>query len=400
MGLILGGLISGLGAGAGAAADSLERSRQIEEERAARAEERRLDREARNLDRQAERESREALLRERLDYSRERDSARGTGTRSTSGGGTARGGGGVDEARENELISARTGMSVPEVEQFRRANRTGNFLDEYGVDQAMAAPDDDLGGSAQRTERVLPPGFSQFVEERRKLIGRELEAITYGKDYDEVEKGRAAAGDNEVRGLITGASKPEDDAAAARKLHARAGKGEWQGGSTGSSNEFTGESKLNPLGNAKVGTEKSAQAENAAQAGKARAGADADRALAEKRRAGGDDGEMTNDQLNRAIETARKELDSAQKAARDAPTKEREAKAGEISEIRARLRRLQAIQDNRIGGKTPEPAAAPKASDGKRAPNAIASPKTKAEYDALPSGAKYKDPNGVVRTKN
>lgn len=365
MGLILGGILAGAGTGVSGAADMMERERIAAEERAARAEAARLDRELRA-----------GINTENADLRRELAAARAL-PRSSSGGG-ASGGSPSAAARDlaegsvgEESLAAQLGMSVPEFRRFRAAQRTGDYEGAYGQERVV---DDESGG---HTARALPEGFKTWLDQKRREFADASRPYVFGKDAKEVEQARGEQLENDVRGRIVGAKDEGGLTAGARTMNAMKGKGEYEGGATGSTNTFTGAQSMNQLGKAKVATEGTAQQENRAQAGKAAAGADADRALAAKRRAGGDDGEMTNDQLNRAIDSARKELATAESLAKDAFGADKDEKRAQAAEVRARLRRLQSLQDDRTGGKTPAPA----------------SPAAKT-IDALPKGAK------VIGTSN
>lgn len=375
MGLILGGILAGAGTGVSGAADMMERERIAAEERAARAEAARLEREARAEDRRLDRELRAGINTENADLRRELAAARAA---PRSAGGGAAGGASSASARDmvegsagEEALAAQLGMSVPEFRRFRAAERTGDYEGAYGQERVV---DDESGG---HTARALPEGFKTWLAAKRKEFADASRLYVFGKDAKEVEQARGEQMENDVRAEIAGAQDDGGLISGGRRLNAMAGKGEYEGGATGSTNTFTGAQTLNQLGKAKVGTEGTAQQENRAQAGAAAASGRAADALAAKRRAGGDDGEMTNDQLNRAIDSARKELATAENLAKDAFGADKDEKRAQAAEVRARLRRLQALQDDRTGGKTPAPA----------------SPAAKT-IDALPKGAK------VIGTSN
>lgn len=366
MGLLLGGMMQGLGAGVIGAADTMERERALAYANAVRHEERKLERDSREEQRRLDREERAQRAADAAELRREIAASK----KSSGGSGGGNNFDSAEPGQDENLMAAEMGISVPELREFLKAQ--GGDTTGFQKDQVV---EDESGGHVQKT---LPPGFDKFMAERRKSYASAMSKFRFAKGADDVAKARGSEQESAVTGLIAGAQNPEQVQEGARKANAIKGNGEFKGGATGVTNEFTGTQTMNPVGNAQVKTEGSKQAENYAQAGSAKAAAGASNALADKRRAGGDDNVMTNDQLNRAIETARK----AEKDARDAGDKVA------AQEARERRIRLQAEQDGRVGGKKSE-AKAP-------APKKLEPSEEKAAAAAAKQAiAKGKDPAAV-----
>ncbi len=294
------------------------------------------------------------------------------------------GGSGITEIKEGglaeEAMANRLGISVPELRAQRRAVQTG----EGGIDASK--------------QRALAAIQEEFL---------------HGKDYKAVTEGRGQELQNDVgRGIVGGTMTPE---AGGKKVAALAGK-EMYGESGGVVvDKFEGSTKTTPVGESQI-------VENRAQAGKAAA----DAAKAKDETAGG----VKPKDMIATIESQRKDIKDEITAVRDAQRAELAAeispakKQAIIARYNAKLEQLEARRTDleeqfqalrkrmelptRGGEKkdTPKPgvddAKKPQAGDNgnvKPAAGGVPAPKSKAEYDALPKGTRYRDPTGAIRIK-
>ena len=187
--------------------------------------------------------------------------ARGGSSRSGSGAGGA--GGAADE----ELMAAQMNMTVPELQKFRNAQRTGDNS-AYAVEQPQAAPATDepqwSGAPAAPAAKALPPSFDSWLEQKRQQFATAGAEQHYGKDYDNVVKGRR--GMQEIGASEAALRNPGQAGLIGKSMAVGEGKDIYGGNESGTYDKFTGEQTTGAVGQSKI-------RENDAQAGKARADA-------------------------------------------------------------------------------------------------------------------------------
>jgi hypothetical protein len=244
-----------------------------------------------------DRESRMTLRREELAYRAEKDLAdrefresqdalykKAVGAGGSSGGG---GKGGIaledlgPEGKAENLIAMKANMTLPEYKQFQKAQTTGDFSG-YAVDTPRFGREPEpgteqlgpVGGEfsdavsrktsnlTAETIKQLPPGFKEFADAKRKQIGAIIESYALGPAFDDVEKGRQT-------GLITSIGEkaytsPETAPVGGQAVAVIGGKPLVEVKDGMQFNQYTGTSKVTPVGQSQI-------TENVAQAGEATA---------------------------------------------------------------------------------------------------------------------------------
>jgi hypothetical protein len=217
-----------------------------------------------------DREARMTLRREELAYREANDLANrefresqnalykkavGAGGGSSSGGG-GKGGIALEDlspgGKAESIIAMNSGMTLPEYQRFRKADTTGDFT-PFMKDEI------DIGPSGEEsTVSRLPPQFKEYADAKRKQIGAIIESYALGPAFDDVQKGRQT-------GLITSIGEkaytsPETAPVGGQAVAVIGGKPLVEVKDGMQFNQYTGTSKVTPVGQSQI-------TENVAQAG-------------------------------------------------------------------------------------------------------------------------------------
>jgi len=217
-----------------------------------------------------DREARMTLRREELAYREANDLAnrefresqnalykKAVGAGGSSGGsGGGKGGIALEDlalgGRAESMIAMNTGDTLPELQKFRKANETGDFT-PFMKDEI------DIGPSGEEsTVSRLPPQFKEYADAKRKQIGAIIESYALGPAFDDVQKGRQTGRTTEIgEGVLSGAVNAGKGGQAVAVM---GGKPlvNVEGGMQ--FNQYTGESKVTPVGQSQI-------TENVAKAG-------------------------------------------------------------------------------------------------------------------------------------
>jgi len=245
-----------------------------------------------------DREARMTLRREELAYreandlanreSRESQNAlykKAVGAGGSSGGGGGKGGIALEDlspgGKAESIIAMNSGMTLPDYQRFRKADTTGDFSG-YAVDTPRFGREPEpgteqlgpVGGEfsdavsrktsnlTAETVKQLPPGFKEFADAKRKQIGEIIESYALGPAFDDVKKGRQT-------GLITSIGEkaytsPETAPVGGQAVAVMGGKPLVEVKDGMQFNQYTGTSKVTPVGQSQI-------TENVAKAGEATA---------------------------------------------------------------------------------------------------------------------------------
>ena len=307
-------------------------------------------------------------------------------------------------------FAAELGMSLPEYERQYNAMKSGDtsaFQKERNVGSTM----DDTYGTQPVTEKYYPEGFEKEYSAKAKAIGAlSMVYATAGESKNIAEARQIGLVTNAMEGAQAGG----DVTKAAQLAAISKGHVPYAGDSNVTRNVFTGDTKETTVGTATIG-EKGAQAATQTklaekhgeeiikikeevkkiQAEIPEVNARTKKIQAETGEVGKDKAGQTHDRLSTVINSANATLKSLED---NGPGKTLASKAlWEQQRADAIALRDQAIglQKEALGARAAPPPAATGTSTGGGAPKKV----TKAEYDALPSGAQYIDPNGQLRTK-
>jgi len=217
-----------------------------------------------------DREARMTLRREELAYRSEKDLAdrefresqnalykKAVGAGGSSGGsGGGKGGIALEDlspgGKAESIIAMNSGMTLPDYQRFRKADTTGDFT-PFMKDEI------DIGPSGEEsTVSRLPPQFKEYADAKRKQIGAIIESYALGPAFDDVQKGRQTGRTTEIgEGVLSGAVNAGKGGQAVAVM---GGKPlvNVEGGMQ--FNQYTGESKVTPVGQSQI-------TENVAQAG-------------------------------------------------------------------------------------------------------------------------------------
>jgi hypothetical protein len=342
------------------------------------------------------------LQRERLEANSARDAERFATQREIAAlkadAAAAKAGGSIkmDEgSMAEEAAAGRLGITIPELRALRASSRTGDASSfATGVGEELDGPTESGGPLNKKT---MTAADQKWVADKRRALADIQSEFMHGKDYDEVAKGRRTEIGNEVsRGIVGGAISPEQGG---QTIAATEGKSAYKESGGTVTNEFSGSNKTTAVGDSQV-------KENEADA-------------AEKRfkAAGG----VGKDKLIETIDAQRKSIDQEARDLREAKKAELDAAIGPRAKqsiidaykmreqnIEARRRDLDAQFDAVRANRSLPPRKDPKnpgdngnvkSPEAEPANSGPAKPKTKAEYDKLPKGARYVDPEGKTRIK-
>jgi hypothetical protein len=330
-GLIWGSLAQGLGNAATTVGQGMAQEQ---------AETRRL--EATMADRAAAREEALARMRENQEFRADeaeknrifREQMAGGVGGGGGGSGGGGGGGGNGAMLSDEAAAAKMDMSVPEYQQFRESERTGNY-DAYKQSSPLPGPTEN--GEPLMGPADLPAGFKDFIKAKRAQFAGMAEESAYRGNYDEITKGRRTQVGNEfASGIVSGAMSTQ---AGAERIAATEGKGAYGKGGV---NEFTGAPD-------QVG--RSAINENNAQAGSASAAAGKYRAET------GHVGESARTETLKALTQeriaatsaaaeARREVDALRSSMKDMSKSEKAATQPALEAAQNKLARYEEDRDN------------------------------------------------------
>lgn len=322
---------------------------------------------------------------------------------------------GVDPAdiapggRLAHLIAGEAGMTVPDYEKQINAMKTGDMSGYETIVGARA------GEEGPTPIKALPEGFKKEFDAKAKMLSQL--AMTY-------VTGSEAKGIAEAKqiGLVTnameGAQAGGDVTKAAQLAAISKGHVPYAGDSNVTRNVLTGDTSTTAVGAATI-SEKGALAkqaeagatENAAQAKAADAlaaertatlpklteeikklKAETEKIQKETNQVGVD---KTHERLSSIINSANATVTALQNTSKGNTPESKAAWDKQLAEAEALRRKAIALQTGALDSRTTPPPAA----TGKRTSGGAPKKVTKDEYDALPSGAQYIDPNGQIRTK-
>jgi len=289
-------------------------------------------------------------------------------------------------------MAAQMEMTVPQYTEFYNSMKSGDktaFLQKVTT-QAAPGMGAYQGQTAEQvsaeTKMELPAGFEAEYKAKMKKLGQLQESYALGGHYDDVMKGRQQGFQTETGvGVLAGNIKPGPGGEA---VGVSLGKERMKVEGGEKLNVFTGESNTTPLGKSQI-TENMAQATKAKEGG----GAKAPRVQSTKEDSNGNMVLIMSDGTSKPLlEKDGKPMQSAafnKEIARTITKMEEESsKFKNLSEEEKRAK-----AQERLTGKMSE--AAPAASS-----TSVATPVTQADFDKLPSGAKYRNPkDGKTYTK-
>jgi len=326
-------------------------------------------------------------------------------------------------------FAAELGMSLPEYERQYNAMKSGDtsaFQKERNVGSTM----DDTYGTQPVTEKYYPEGFEKEYSAKAKAIGAlSMVYATAGESKNIAEARQIGLVTNAMEGAQAGG----DVTKAAQLAAISKGHVPYAGDSNVTRNVFTGDTKETTVGTATIG-EKGAlaaqatagAAENTAQAAtQTKLGAKYDKdiekmaeeikEIKEKTaeaaartgkikaetgqvgKEGGKDHEKRQERLSTVINSANATITSLQNSSKGNTAESKATWERQMADAVAMRDQAIALQKEALSGRAespPPPAAAATTAKG-GAPKKV----SKAEYDALPSGAQYIDPTGQLRTK-
>lgn len=174
---------------------------------------------------------------------------------SSGGGGGGKGGIPLEDlalgGKAESMIAMNSGMTLPEYQRFRKADTTGDFS-PFMKDEIDIGPSGD-----ESTVSRLPPQFKEYADAKRKQIGAIIESYALGPAFDDVQKGRQT-------GLITSIGEkaytsPETAPVGGQAVAVMGGKPLVDVKDGMQFNQYTGTSKVTPVGQSQI-TENQAQA--------------------------------------------------------------------------------------------------------------------------------------------
>jgi hypothetical protein len=407
-GLVMGNIgqaISGFGANIG---NLMFKSIGDEADRDARIAAKKEEWQARLQDRQEARQENNDLKRELLEMRLDAGAVKGASGGNTGG----KGGGNIDMeeikpgGKHEVWAAAKMGMTVPEYKAFYDSLKTGDksaFLQEVtrtNVTPAapgMGAVEGEMSDAVSRKTAVRTPetvtaplpGFEAEYKAKMKKLADLQESYALGGHYDDIMKGRQQGFQTETgQGVLAGNIKPGPGGEA---VGVSLGKERMKVEGGEKLNVFTGESTTTPKGLSEI-------QENKAQAGKASSGSGTGGAKPVRVQSTKEDSDgnmilvMTDGSTKPMLGTDGKPVRSA------AFNKEVSKIITKLEEDDSSFKKLSPDEkrkraEQRLTGKSSE--AAPAASSV-----SVATPVTQADFDKLPSGARYINPkDGKTYTK-
>lgn len=321
------------------------------------------------------------LQRERLaaaEREKERDRQLRMELAAQRGGGGADGGlgardigeGGLDEG----MLARRAGMTVPELRAMRRYSETGDAepfkqdVTRYSRDEgALAGEDGKFSDAVSRkyatleetVTKELPPGFEREARAKLQTLAKIEESYRLGGKYDDVTKGRR--NQQEIDASELAMRQPGAAGVIGQGMAAGEGKGAYKVQGNTKINEFTGESESTEVGESiEARNRKAAQGKPAAP-------------VAIK--------DVPYERLTAQAETLRK-------AVNEASGERKKMLETQFDEVMNELRRRRQSSAGSPGA-APAPASAA----------SMPAPQSRAEFDKLPKGTRYKAPDGSIRIK-
>lgn len=309
-----------------------------------------------------------------------------------------------------DMMAGQMGMTVPEYEQFYNARKTGN-MSAFQQEREIGTVADDNYGPQPITEKYLPEGFKKEFAAKSKMLSDIQQSYVAGNEAKNIAEGRQIGLiTNAAEGVLSGTG---DVTRAYQAGGIVKGNDRFKEGGGVVVETATGTNKATPVGESQI-------AENKAQAGaqnklaekhgeeitkireevkKIQAeipevNARTKKIQAETGEVGKDKKGQTQERLSTVINSANATLKSLDD---NGPGKTPESKAlwqKQRDDAIALRDEAIALQKEALGARAAPPAATG-TSTGGGAPKKV----TEAEYKALPSGAKYIDPTGQIRTK-
>jgi hypothetical protein len=327
-------------------------------------------------------------------------------------------------------FAAELGMTAPEYERQYNAMKTGDLSAFKTETKDIGKVLDNEYGEQTLTERVVPEGFQKEFQAKSKAIGALSMIYATASEAKNIAEARQTG---LVTGAMEGAQAGGDVTKAAQLAAISKGHVPYAGDSNVTRNVFTGDTKETTVGTATIG-EKGAlaaqatagAAENTAQAAtQTKLGAKYDKdiekmaeeikEIKEKTaeaaartgkikaetgqvgKEGGKDHEKRQERLSTVINSANATITSLQNSSKGNTAESKATWERQMADAVAMRDQAIALQKEALSGRAespPPPAAAATTAKG-GAPKKV----SKAEYDALPSGAQYIDPTGQLRTK-
>lgn len=334
-------------------------------------------------------------------------------------------------------FAAELGMSLPEYERQYNAMKSGDtsaFQKERNVGSTM----DDTYGTQPVTEKYYPEGFEKEFAAKSKAIGAlSMVYATAGEAKNIAEARQIGLVTNAMEGAQAGG----DVTKAAQLAAISKGHVPYAGDSNVTRNVFTGDTSTTAVGTATIGEKGALAAQATAGAAENTAQAATQTKLAEKHgeeiikikkevekltaeipevkarteeiqartgkvkaetgqvgKDGGKDHEKRQERLSTVINSANATITSLQNSSKGNTAESKATWERQMADAVAMRDQAIALQKEALSGRAepsppPPPPAAAAAKGG--APKKV----SKAEYDALPSGAQYIDPTGQLRTK-
>ncbi len=386
----VGQAISGFGANVG---NLMFKSIGDEADRDARIAARKEEWMARLEDRRDARTENNDLKRELLEMRLDAGAAKASGSSSSGG---KSGGINMEDIKpggsQEVWMAAQMEMTVPQYTEFYNSMKSGDktaFLQKVTT-QAAPGMGAYQGQTAEQvsaeTKMELPAGFEAEYKAKMKKLGQLQESYALGGHYDDVMKGRqqgfqTGVGEKVLAGELKPGVASEAVAASLAKERMKVEGGE-------KLNVFTGESNTTPLGKSQI-NENNAQATKAKEAG----GAKAPRVQSTKEDSNGNMILIMSDGTSKPLlEKDGKPMQSSAFNKEVAKTiTKMEEESSKFKNLSEKEKRAQAQE--RLTGKLSEPTPA-------AASTSVAAPVTQADFDKLPSGARYINPkDGKTYTK-
>ena len=329
----------------------------------------------------------------------------GGGKSGSSGGGGKSGGINMEDIKpggsQEVWAAGKLKMTVPEYTELYNSMKTGDrsaFLQNLTVsNKGIGGAGGEINAAATGTDvglqtaKTLPPGFDAEYRAKMQKLADLHESYALGGHYDDVMKGRQQGFQTGVgEGVLAGNIKP---GAGSEAVGASLAKERFKVEGGEKLNVYQGTSETTALGKSQI-NENNAQAVKAKDAG----GAKAPRVQSTKEDSNGNMVLIMSDGTSKPLlEADGKPMQSAafnKEVARTIAKMEEES--SKFKNLSEKEKRAQAQE--RITGKISE--AAPAAKPDAATSTSVAAPVTQADFDKLPSGAKYRNPkDGKTYTK-
>lgn len=316
------------------------------------------------------------------------------------------GGGSSGRELTDEEQAAAAGMSLPDYQRYWASIRTGDksaFKEKQTIfrrdEGTLDGEGDQYSDAVSRQNSTLkqedvydyPPGFEREYQAKVAKLAEVRKQSAYRTAYDDVKKGERT--DQEIRRSEDAIVNPQAAGVIGQGMAAGAGKDLVGGDSNVTRNKFTGETKTTDVGKSQI-------RENDAQARKADADATSNgrEAKSKELQALQQERMSIDTDLKRAtdmIKMLRKDTPKGWKD--DVAALEEKVKGLEEykSDLQARIKGFAQRESERTnGGKKPSAG-----DNGIVKSGDLPAPKTKAEFEKLPKGARYKAPDGTTRIK-